>query len=78
MPTEECHVDVNGLKLMLRDGVKAAQLNLDTATTNRMKWESRMDTDIIVWEKGKEERLLSFVCVKRHYSHCQGGQTTKF
>jgi hypothetical protein len=41
MPTVECHV--NGL--LFRDGVKAAQSNLNTATTNKMKWE----TDNIVF-----------------------------
>jgi hypothetical protein len=38
IPTEECNVDVvNELRRMLRDGVKAAQLNLQTATSNKMK-----------------------------------------
>jgi hypothetical protein len=60
MPTEECNVDVNGLPLMLRDGVKAAQFILNTATTTRIKWESRLDTEIIVWIRVKEERLLFF------------------
>lgn len=42
MPTEECcNVDV----LILRDGVKASQSAVNTATTNKMKCE----TDNIVW-----------------------------
>jgi hypothetical protein len=58
MPTE-CNVDV----LILRDGVKAAQSNLTTATTNKMKCE----TDNIVWRKAKEGLLFcSSAC-----GHCQ-------
>jgi hypothetical protein len=47
-PTEECNVDVKGLMLLLRDGVKAAQSNLNTATTNKMKRETEHP---IVWRK---------------------------
>jgi hypothetical protein len=73
MPTEECNVDVNGLILMLRDGVKAAQFILHNATTNKMQRE----TDNIVWKKGKEERLLFFRLCGAALGHCQSDERQK-
>jgi hypothetical protein len=50
---------------MLRDGVKAEQSNLNTATSNKVKWESRAE---IIYSyclekegKGRTAALLSSV-----------------
>jgi hypothetical protein len=50
---------------MLRDGVKAEQSNLNTATSNKVKWESRAEIIYSYWlekeGKGKTAALLSSV-----------------
>jgi hypothetical protein len=64
IPTEERNVDV-GPTRMLRDGVKAEQSNLNTATSNKVKWESRAEIIYSYWlekeGKGKTAALLSSV-----------------
>lgn len=81
IPTEGCNVDViNGLRWMLRDGVRAVHSNLKTTTANKMKWESRAEIIYSYWlEKEIRQRIrataalfLSVVCVNR--SHCQEGR----